>query len=85
VTNGHAGLAGIPRPNAFGFAIDNPFKYVVLTFTVAAVTYAICHRLTNSAFGRRLRAVRDDERSAQIRSFLRFFALWPAECTTSGS
>src|SRR5690349_19013956 len=64
LTNGHAGLAGIPRPQAFGFAIDNPFKYVVLTFAIAALTYAICHRLTHSAFGRRLRAVRDDEIAA---------------------
>lgn len=64
VTNGHAGLAGIPRPNLFGIAIDDPFKYVVLTFVIAALTYAIGHRLTNSAFGRRLRAVRDDEIAA---------------------
>jgi branched-chain amino acid transport system permease protein len=64
VTNGHAGLAGIPRPNFFGIAIDNPFKYVVLTVTIAALTYGICHRLTHSAFGRRLRAVRDDEIAA---------------------
>jgi len=64
ITNGHAGLAGIPRPNAFGFSIDNPFKYVVLALALAAFTYAVCHRLTNSAFGRRLRAVRDDEIAA---------------------
>jgi branched-chain amino acid transport system permease protein len=64
VTNGHAGLAGIPRPHVFGFSIDNPFKYVVLTLVIGALTYAICHRLTHSAFGRRLRAVRDDEIAA---------------------
>src|SRR3990172_3663112 len=51
LTNGHAGLAGIPRPRVFGLVIDNPFKYVALAMALAALTYAICHRLTNSAFG----------------------------------
>ena len=65
LTNGHAGLPGIPRPRVFGLVIDNPFKYVVLSLALAAITYAICRRLTGSAFGRVLRAVRDDEIAAQ--------------------
>ena len=65
LTNGHAGLAGIPRPRVFGLVIDNPFKYVALSLGLAALTYAICHRLTGSAFGRTLRAVREDEIAAQ--------------------
>jgi len=65
LTNGHAGLAGIPRPRVFGLVIDNPFKYVALALVLAALTYAVCHRLTNSAFGRTLRAVREDEIAAQ--------------------
>jgi len=65
LTNGHAGLPGIPRPSVLGLVIDNPFKYVVLSLALAALTYAICHRLTGSAFGRMLRAVREDEIAAQ--------------------
>jgi len=65
LTNGHAGLAGIPRPRVFGLVIDNPFKYVALALVLAALTYAVCHRLTSSAFGRTLRAVREDEIAAQ--------------------
>ncbi len=65
LTNGHAGLVGIPRPRVFGLAIDNPFKYVVLSLALAALTFAICRRLTGSAFGRTLRAVREDEIAAQ--------------------
>ncbi len=65
VTNGHAGLPGIPRPAVFGLVIDTPFKYVLLAAALAAVTYAICYRLTNSAFGRVLQAIRDDEIAAQ--------------------
>ncbi len=65
LTNGHAGLPGIPRPTVFGFTIDSPFKYVLLALALASLTYAICHRLTHSAFGRLLRAIREDEVAAQ--------------------
>jgi len=65
LTNGHAGLAGIPRPRLFGLVFDNPFKYVGLSLGLAALTYAVCRRLTASAFGRTLRAVREDEIAAQ--------------------
>jgi branched-chain amino acid transport system permease protein len=65
LTNGHAGLPGIPRPNLFGWVIDQPFKYVFLAAGFALATWAICWRLTNSAFGRVLQAIRDDEIAAQ--------------------
>ncbi len=65
LTNGHAGLPGIPRPNVFGWIIDEPFEYVFLSVAFAALTYAVCWRLTNSAFGRVLQAIRDDEIAAQ--------------------
>ena len=64
LTNGHAGLPGIPRPNLFGWVIDQPFKYVFLAAGFAVATWAICWRLTNSAFGRVLQAIRDDEIAA---------------------
>jgi branched-chain amino acid transport system permease protein len=64
LTNGHAGLPGIPRPNLFGWIIDQPFKYVFLAAAFAVLTWAICWRLTNSAFGRVLQAIRDDEIAA---------------------
>jgi branched-chain amino acid transport system permease protein len=64
LTNGHAGLPGIPRPNLFGWVIDQPFKYMFLAAAFAVLTWAICWRLTNSAFGRVLQAIRDDEIAA---------------------
>ena len=65
LTNGHAGLPGIPRPNVLGWVIDQPFEYVFLAAAFAVLTYAVCWRLTNSAFGRVLQAIRDDEIAAQ--------------------
>jgi len=64
LTNGHAGLPGIPRPVIFGYVIDSPFKYVWLALAFSAFTYAVCRRLTHSAFGRALRAIREDEIAA---------------------
>ena len=64
LTNGHAGLPGIPRPNLFGWVIDQPLEYVFLATAFAVLTWAICRRLTSSAFGRVLQAIRDDEIAA---------------------
>ncbi len=65
LTNGHAGLPGIPRPRLFGWVIDEPFEYVALALGLLAFTYAVSRRLTGSAFGRVLQAIRDDEIAAQ--------------------
>ena len=65
LTNGHAGLPGIPRPTLAGWQIDTPFEYVGLAFLLTAFTYALCRRITRSAFGRVLQAIRDDEIAAQ--------------------
>jgi branched-chain amino acid transport system permease protein len=65
LTNGHAGLPGIPRPNVLGWVIDQPLEYVFLATAFAGLTYAACWRLTHSAFGRVLQAIRDDEIAAQ--------------------
>jgi branched-chain amino acid transport system permease protein len=65
LTNGHAGLPAIPRPNLLGWAIDEPFEYVFLAGAFALLTWLICRRLIGSAFGRVLQAIRDDEIAAQ--------------------
>jgi branched-chain amino acid transport system permease protein len=65
LTNGHAGLPGIPRPVLLGWQIDEPWEYVILAAALAALAYGVCRRLTRSAFGRVLQAIRDDEIAAQ--------------------
>ena len=64
LTAGHAGLPGIPRPVVFGWVVDQPFEYATLALVLLALTYAVCRRLTQSAFGRVLQAIRDDEVAA---------------------
>lgn len=61
LTRGPLGLPGIPRPDLFGFVFSDNLSFLVLTFAVAAVSYFVIKRLTESPFGKVLEAVRDDE------------------------
>jgi branched-chain amino acid transport system permease protein len=67
LANGTQGLALVPRPfpswsnlspTAFGFA------YVGLSFVFLLITYLIVYRITESPWGRTVRATRDTERAA---------------------
>jgi hypothetical protein len=61
LTNGHAGLPGIPRPEIFGYVIDNPFKYVAWQLRWQR-SLRVCHRLNAPAFGRTPRRSRGRDR-----------------------
>ena len=61
---GAAGIAGIPRPEFFGMALDGREKsmysyYIVLT--LVALTIFVTNRLKNSRIGRAWMALREDE------------------------
>jgi branched-chain amino acid transport system permease protein len=61
LTNGTRGLAGIPRPFAnfpFGGA---DLAYLLLAGAVLLLSVLVIRKLTNSPFGRLIRAIRDDE------------------------
>jgi branched-chain amino acid transport system permease protein len=65
--NGPAGLALIPHPLAstLGLApIDYAWFYVGLVAVSCALCYVVVHRITNSPYGRMLRAMRENERAA---------------------
>ncbi len=65
LVNGNAGLTLIPNPlGGFG-PTQSGWAYVVLVGVLAAVGYIVVRRLTDSPFGRTLRAVRDDEVAAR--------------------
>jgi len=64
LTRGPMGLRGIPSLSLFGWPLGSQ---VPTYFTIAAVTALvlwIVHRLTNSAYGNALRALREDDQSA---------------------
>ncbi len=61
VTGGPAGVPGIPRPGLFGWTVESPIAYVVLSTVLAAAAFLFVRRIVASPFGRVLRAIREDE------------------------
>jgi branched-chain amino acid transport system permease protein len=67
--NGSAGLSLIPAPFATALGLSSfsttyQWIYVGFTAAVCCVVYLIVHRLTESPFGRALRALRENEGAA---------------------
>lgn len=61
VTGGPNGLYGIPHPEIFGIPIRTSLAKFSLALILALLCYALALRVTNSPFGRLLRAVREDQ------------------------
>jgi branched-chain amino acid transport system permease protein len=60
-TGGANGLPGIPPPDLFGLPVQETWQFLILA-TVAAMLGGLCFWLVMRApFGRRLRAIREDE------------------------
>jgi len=64
MTGGPMGVSAIPRPQVLGVALRTPRAFLVASLAVLVVTYMVLHTLARSAFGRALRAIRDDEVAA---------------------
>ncbi|MCL5960540.1 MAG: branched-chain amino acid ABC transporter permease [Chloroflexi bacterium] len=60
LTNGPAGVPGIPRPSVFGFVITGN-NFVALTVVIAVLCVFVAWRVTQSPFGRVLKGIREDE------------------------
>lgn len=65
LTNGPAGLPGIPRPAILGIKFDTLGSMALLSLTVAAVIAFLAFLLLHSPWGRVLQAMRDDELAAR--------------------
>ena len=68
LTRGQFGISNVPQPLRGG-AIDvqtYPFVYLGVTAVIVAVLLILTIRLTESPFGRTLRAIRDDELAARV-------------------
>jgi len=62
---GNAGLSGFPHPfTALGLRGD--VAYAMLMLVILVGVYLLVDRLTNSPWGRALKAVRDDELAAEV-------------------
>ncbi len=61
LTGGRTGLPGIPRPVIFGWKLVTPPDFLPLLLAVAAAAFLVCRRITESPYGRVLKALREDE------------------------
>jgi branched-chain amino acid transport system permease protein len=65
LTNGAYGISGIPRPSLLGWQVSSTGGFLIIAAFSAALVWYITWRLSHSAYGRTLQAVRDDEIAAQ--------------------
>ena len=64
LTRGPLGIPGIVRPELFGISFDSNENFFILSIVLVVFTYIVLRRLTNSSFGRVLKAIREDEVAA---------------------
>lgn len=65
LTRGPLGIAGVPRPNLFGWSIESTLGYAILAGICAVASYLVVNRIITCPFGRVLHAIREDEVFAQ--------------------
>jgi branched-chain amino acid transport system permease protein len=65
ITGAGAGVPRIPRPELFGYVFESGLSMLLLAAVFTAATLLLLWRITNSPFGRVLRAMRDDEVAIQ--------------------
>lgn len=61
LTGGPQGLMDIPPITLFGFTFVSAISFLPLAFVFTAICVALSWRITNSPFGRVLKAMRDDD------------------------
>jgi len=70
VTNGDAGLAGIPKVALFkyfgfeGIRISKTWMFLLLSTAIVTITLFTLNRIINSPFGRTIESIREDEIAA---------------------
>jgi ABC-type branched-subunit amino acid transport system permease subunit/ABC-type branched-subunit amino acid transport system ATPase component len=65
LTGGTDGIRGVPSLHVFGYALNNPGRFLPAAILALGVCFWIAWRLTNSPFGRALRAMRENESAAE--------------------
>lgn len=66
LTRGPLGIPGIPRPSLFGFTFSENIWFLVLSVVFLVLIYLACQFITNSSFGRVLKAIREDEDAIKV-------------------
>ena len=66
LTRGPLGIPGIPRPSLFGFSFSENFHFLLLTAFFLFLVYSAVKFITDSSFGRALKAIREDDEATAV-------------------
>lgn len=66
LTRGPLGIAGIMRPEMFGFNFSSNASFLLLALAFLVLIYLISRFLADSSFGRVLKAIREDEKAIRV-------------------
>jgi branched-chain amino acid transport system permease protein len=66
LTRGPLGIPGIKRPEIFGFSFSDNIAFLALSIAMALIVFLVCQFISNSSFGRVLKAIREDEQAIQV-------------------
>lgn len=61
VTRGPLGIPGIPAISLFGHEFSSKISFLILSFALMVGVWFILHNLSNSGFGKSLKAISEDE------------------------
>lgn len=66
LTRGPLGIAGINRPEIFGFTFSSNLSFLILSVFAMLIIYSFSQMIVRSSFGRVLKAIREDEKTIQV-------------------
>lgn len=66
LTRGPLGIPGIPRPSIFGLKLSDNLSFLIFSALILFIIYLLSNYITNSSFGRALKAIREDEGALQV-------------------
>lgn len=74
LTRGPLGIPGIGRPSIdlgfFDFVFKSNISFLILSGLIAWAVYAVSVRITDSSFGRVLKAIREDEQAVSVFGYM---------------
>ena len=65
LTRGPMGLVNIPSAGIFGFEMDSNKRFYFFVLAICLLVIKLIRNIVNSNFGRKLKAIRDDELAAE--------------------
>ena len=66
LTNGPLGIGGIAKPALFGLDFSGNLAFLCLSLLFLVIAYGLSEAIVKTPFGRALKAIREDESTAQV-------------------